>query len=90
MDKRLKYIAVVFVADHQAAKVAEPTDRPFDLPAPFVPPQFAPVLGGFLAAWLFGVQDAVNGINFVSLMTALVGAILLIAALRALPGRAPV
>lgn len=48
------------------------------------------LLGGFLAAWLFGVQDAVNGINIVSIVTAFLGAILLIAVVRALPGRSPV
>jgi len=48
------------------------------------------LLGGFLAAWLFGVQDAVNGINIISIVTAFLGAIVLIAVVRALPGRSPV
>ena len=47
------------------------------------------VIGGFLAAVLFGV-DAVNGINIVSIVTAFIGAVVLIAGIRALPGRSPV
>lgn len=48
------------------------------------------LLGGFLAAWLFGVQEAVNGINIISLVTAFLGSVILIAVIRALPGRSPV
>jgi len=48
------------------------------------------LVGGFLAAWLFGVQDAINGINFISLLTAFLGSVILIAIIRALPGRSPV
>jgi len=48
------------------------------------------LIGGFVAAWLFGVQDAVNGINIISLVTAFLGSVILIAILRALPGRSPV
>lgn len=48
------------------------------------------LIGGFLAAWLFGVGDAVNGINLISLVTAFLGSVILIAIIRALPGRSPV
>lgn len=48
------------------------------------------LVGGFLASWLFGAQDAINGINFVSLLTAFLGSVILIAIIRALPGRSPV
>jgi len=48
------------------------------------------LLGGFLAAWLFGVEAAVSGINIVSIVTAFLGAIVLIGIVRALPGRSPV
>lgn len=48
------------------------------------------VLGGFVAAWLFGLQDAVNGINMISIVTALIGAVILIAVVRVLPRRSPV
>ncbi len=47
------------------------------------------LLGGFLASVLFGA-DAVNGINIVSIITAFVGSVILIALVRALPGRSPV
>jgi uncharacterized membrane protein YeaQ/YmgE (transglycosylase-associated protein family) len=48
------------------------------------------LLGGFLASVLLGAQDAVNGINLVSIVTAFLGSVLLIAVVRALPGRSPV
>lgn len=47
------------------------------------------LIGGFLATVLFGV-DAVNGFNLVSILTAFIGSVLLIAIIRALPGRSPV
>jgi len=40
------------------------------------------LIGGYLAGALFGVADAVNGINPVSILVAFVGAILLIAVSR--------
>lgn len=48
------------------------------------------LLGGFLASVLIGAQDTVNGINLVSIVTAFIGSVILIAAVRALPGRSPV
>jgi uncharacterized membrane protein YeaQ/YmgE (transglycosylase-associated protein family) len=48
------------------------------------------LLGGFVAAAVFGIENAVNGINLISIVTAFLGSVLLIAALRALPGRSPV
>jgi uncharacterized membrane protein YeaQ/YmgE (transglycosylase-associated protein family) len=48
------------------------------------------LLGGFLAAALFGIPDAVNGINVTSIVVAFIGAVILVAILRALPGRSPV
>lgn len=47
------------------------------------------LIGGFLASVLFGA-DAVNGINIVSIVTAFIGAVILVAILRALPGRSSV
>lgn len=47
------------------------------------------LLGGFLASLVFGA-DTLNGINVISIVTAFIGAVILIAALRALPGRSPV
>jgi uncharacterized membrane protein YeaQ/YmgE (transglycosylase-associated protein family) len=40
------------------------------------------LVGGYLAGTLFGVPDAVNGINVTSILVAAVGAILLIAVSR--------
>ena len=48
------------------------------------------LVGGFLAAQLFGVNNAVNGINVGSIVVAFLGAIVAIWLVRALPGRSPV
>lgn len=47
------------------------------------------LVGGFLAGVLFGI-DALSGINLMSLVTAFVGAVILVLIVRALPGRSPV
>jgi uncharacterized membrane protein YeaQ/YmgE (transglycosylase-associated protein family) len=47
------------------------------------------LLGGFLAGVIFG-GDFLTGINLVSLLVAFLGAVILIAIVRALPGRSPV
>lgn len=41
------------------------------------------ILGGFLAGALFGVPNAVNGVNITSVIIAFLGAVILIAILRA-------
>jgi uncharacterized membrane protein YeaQ/YmgE (transglycosylase-associated protein family) len=48
------------------------------------------LIGGFLASAVFGMPDAVNGINVTSILVAFLGAVILVAILRALPGRSPV
>jgi len=45
------------------------------------------VIGGFLAANLLNMPDAVNGINVTSILVAFVGAVILIALLRMVSGR---
>ena len=45
------------------------------------------VIGGFLAGTLFNIPDAVNGINVTSILVAFIGAVILIAILRAVGGR---
>lgn len=47
------------------------------------------LVGGFLASVVFGA-DTVNGLDITSLITAFIGAVVLIALVRALPGRSPV
>ena len=47
------------------------------------------LVGGFLAGELFGVPNAVSGINVTSIVVAFLGAIVAIAIVRALPGRSP-
>ena len=45
------------------------------------------LIGGFLAANLLNMPNAVNGINVTSILVAFVGAVILIALLRAVSGR---
>ena len=45
------------------------------------------LIGGFLAANLLNMPDAVNGINVTSILVAFVGAVILIAILRMMSGR---
>ena len=45
------------------------------------------LIGGFLAATLLNMPDAVNGINVTSILVAFVGAVILIAILRMVSGR---
>ncbi len=45
------------------------------------------VIGGFLAANLLNMPDAVTGINVTSILVAFVGAVILIAILRLVSGR---
>jgi uncharacterized membrane protein YeaQ/YmgE (transglycosylase-associated protein family) len=46
------------------------------------------VIGGFLAATFLNMPGAVNGINVTSILVAFVGAVILLAVLRAIsPGR---
>jgi len=41
------------------------------------------LVGGFLASAVFGVRNAVNGINVLSIVVAFIGAVILIAIIRA-------
>lgn len=45
------------------------------------------LIGGFLASTLFNMPDAVNGINITSIFVAFIGAVILLAILRAVSGR---
>ena len=45
------------------------------------------LLGGFLASVLLKMPNAVNGINVMSILVAFIGAVILIALLRAVSGR---
>ncbi len=45
------------------------------------------LLGGWLASYFLGLNDAVNGINLTSIIVALVGSILLILFFRLIAGR---
>ena len=45
------------------------------------------LLGGFLASVLLKIPNAVNGINVTSIVVAFIGAVILIALLRAISGR---
>ena len=45
------------------------------------------LIGGFLAANLLNMPNAVNGINITSILVAFVGAVILLAILRMISGR---
>jgi uncharacterized membrane protein YeaQ/YmgE (transglycosylase-associated protein family) len=45
------------------------------------------LIGGFLAATFLKMPNAVNGINITSILVAFIGAVILIAILRAVSGR---
>lgn len=47
------------------------------------------LVGGFLASALLGADDALTGFNLPTLLVAFLGAVILIAIIRALPGRSP-
>ena len=44
------------------------------------------LIGGFLGSSLFGIANAVNGINLTSILVAFIGALILIAVLRMVSG----
>jgi len=48
------------------------------------------LVGGFLASNLFGVADPIGGFDLTTLIVAFLGAVLVVAIVRALPGRSPV
>lgn len=48
------------------------------------------VVGGFLASALFSVPDPLTGFNLYTLVVALIGSIIVIGIVRALPGRSPI
>ncbi len=45
------------------------------------------LLGGFIVSALTGTPNAVNGINVVSIIVAFIGAVILVAIVRAVSGR---
>ncbi len=45
------------------------------------------LIGGFLASALFGIPNAVNGFNLTSILIAFIGAVILVAIVRAISGR---
>ncbi len=45
------------------------------------------LIGGFLASTLFGIPNAVNGFNATSIIVAFLGAVILVAIVRAVSGR---
>ncbi len=45
------------------------------------------LVGGFIAGAVFGLSNAMSGINLISIIVAFLGGVILVAILRALPGR---
>lgn len=48
------------------------------------------LIGGFIAQAVFNIPDAVSGLNPLTIIVAVIGAVVLIAIIRLLPGRSPV
>lgn len=48
------------------------------------------VVGGFLAGALFGIPDPISGFDLTTLVVAFLGAVVVVAIVRALPGRSPI
>jgi uncharacterized membrane protein YeaQ/YmgE (transglycosylase-associated protein family) len=48
------------------------------------------LVGGFLASALFDVADPIGGFDLTTLLIAFLGAVVVVAIVRALPGRSPV
>ncbi len=81
----LAWIVVGLVAGWLASRVMK--GRGSGLVGDLVLGVVGALLGGFLASTLLKMPDAVNGINVTSILVAFVGAVILIALLRAVSGR---
>jgi len=81
----LAWIVVGLVAGWLASRVMK--GRGSGLVGDLVLGVVGALLGGFLASTLLKMPDAVTGINITSILVAFVGAVILIALLRAISGR---
>ena len=84
----LSWIVVGLIAGWLAGKLMR--GRGFGLIGDIIVGIVGALIGGFIAGALFHIPDAVNGINLISIVVAVLGAILLIAVIRLFPGRSPV
>jgi len=84
----LSWIVVGLIAGWLAGSVMR--GRGFGLVGNIVVGIVGAVIGGFLSQALFNIPDAVNGFNLLSVVVAVLGAIVLIFIIRLLPGRSPV
>jgi len=81
----LSWIIVGLVAGWLAGAIMR--GRGFGILADIVVGIVGAVVGGFLAQVLFNIPDAVNGVNLLSIVVAVIGAVLLVAILRLFPSR---
>jgi uncharacterized membrane protein YeaQ/YmgE (transglycosylase-associated protein family) len=84
----LSWIIVGLIAGWLAGAVMR--GRGFGIIGDIVVGILGAVIGGFIAQAVFNIPDAVNGINLTSIVVAVIGAIVLVAIVRLLPGRSPV
>ncbi|MDR3573329.1 MAG: GlsB/YeaQ/YmgE family stress response membrane protein [Anaerolineaceae bacterium] len=84
----LSWIIVGLIAGWLAGAIMR--GRGFGVLADIVVGIVGAVIGGFLAQVLFNIPDAVNGISIVSIVVAVIGAIILVAILRLFPSRSGV
>ncbi len=81
----LAWIVVGLVAGFLASSVMK--GRGSGLTGDLILGVMGALLGGFLASTLLNMPDAVNGINTTSIVVSFIGAMILIAVLRAVSGR---
>ena len=81
----LAWIVVGLIAGFLASRVMK--GRGSGLVGDLVLGVVGALLGGFLASVLLKIPDAVNGINVTSIIVAFIGAVIVIALLRAISGR---
>ncbi len=84
----LSWIIVGLIAGWLAGTIMR--GRGFGLLGDIVVGILGALIGGFIAQAVFNIPDAVNGINLISIVIAVIGAVVLIAIVRLLPGRSPV
>jgi uncharacterized membrane protein YeaQ/YmgE (transglycosylase-associated protein family) len=81
----LSWILVGLIAGWLASRVMR--GRGYGLIGDIIVGAVGAVIGGFLASTLLKMPNAVNGINVTSILVAFVGAVILLAVLRAVGGR---
>lgn len=84
----LSWIVVGLIAGWLAGKLMR--GRGFGVIGDIIVGILGALIGGFIAQAVFKIPNAVSGFNPISVIVAVIGAVILIAIIRLLPGRSPV